>query len=84
MVDMSWQEQRDPWDDYQKISKELAFFNQKLGRRKKIIVANKMDLPGAGENLALFKKKVKKPVIVISALKKQGLEALLDTIKKKI
>jgi predicted GTPase len=43
-----------------------------------------MDLEGASENLKKFKKVIKKRVYPISALNKQGLEELIETIGKKL
>ena len=84
LIDMAATEGRNPWDDYQAINKELALFSQQLSRRQQIIVANKMDLPAAGENLIRFKQRVKRRVYPISGLKKQGLEDLIEAIKKRL
>ncbi|MFH1678960.1 MAG: GTPase ObgE [Candidatus Omnitrophota bacterium] len=84
IIDMAGLEGRDPLDDYRAINKELALFSQKLGRKKQIIIANKIDLPEAKANLIRFKQKIKKSVYPISALKKQGLEELIEAIRKKL
>jgi GTP-binding protein len=82
LIDMSGTEGRAPWDDYQAINKELALFNKQLRRRKQIIAANKMDLEEAQENLIRFKQRIKHRVYPISALNKEGLEDLIEAIKK--
>ena len=46
----------------------------------KIIIANKMDLEGAEENLKEFKKKVKVPIYPISAMNQEGLEPVLTAL----
>ena len=51
-------EGRDPYEDYLTINEELKQYNLRLTERPQIIVANKMDMPGAEENLEEFKKKV--------------------------
>ena len=83
-------EQRDPYEDYITINKELADFDKKLLEKPQIIVANKMDLEGAKENLEEFKKKVKEEIFEISAINSEGLDKLLikiadtlDTIEDK-
>ena len=43
-----------------------------------------MDLPQAKNNLADFKKKVRKKIIPISALESQGLKVLLNAIQKEL
>jgi len=84
IVDMAGFEGRDPLEDYKKINRELKDYSAQLAAKPQIVCANKMDLEGAKENLARFKKSVKKPVFAISALKKEGLEELIDAIAKKI
>ncbi len=78
VIDMSGFEGRDPFDDYQKIIKELKDFDEKLLQKESLIIANKMDLPGALENLQKFKEKVTgTKIFEISALNNDGLEKVL-------
>ncbi|MFB5663208.1 GTPase ObgE [Alteribacillus sp. HJP-4] len=79
VVDMSAAEGRDPFDDYQKINVELKQYNMRLMERPQIIMANKMDMPEAEENLAAFKEKLQNevPVFAVSALTRHGLKELL-------
>ncbi|HID05894.1 MAG TPA: DUF1967 domain-containing protein, partial [Armatimonadetes bacterium] len=51
LLDMSGSEGRDPLRDFKIINDELRLFNPKLAQRTQLVVANKMDLPGALENL---------------------------------
>ncbi len=87
VIDMSAAEGRDPYEDYQSINKELEIYNLRLMERPQIIVANKMDMSEAEENLQEFKKKLAAdydefedlPMIFpISSLAHQGLENLLE------
>lgn len=55
VVDMGAEDGRDPLSDYENIMHELAKYNEKLMKRPMIVVANKMDLDGAQENLERFK-----------------------------
>lgn len=84
LIDMAGFEGRDPLEDYKTINKELKNYSPLVAKKKQIIVANKMDISGAKENLKKFKKVVKAKVYQISALKKEGLEELVDAIAKKI
>jgi predicted GTPase len=43
-----------------------------------------MDLESAGANLVRFKKAIKKKIYPISALKKEGLEELIDAAAKRL
>ena len=74
-------EGRDPYDDFVKINEELKQYNLRLLERPMIVAANKMDMPGAEENLAKFKEKVGEiPVYPISAYTRQGIRELLFAI----
>jgi GTP-binding protein len=79
ILDMSAFEGRDPYEDYEVIQKELESYGHKLIDRPQIIVANKMDLPDAIDNLERFKEKYKGnyPIIPISAATKDNIEYLL-------
>ena len=77
VIDMSGYEGRDPYDDYIVINKELETFSEKLIKKPQIIIANKMDIEGAKENLENFKKKVDAEVFEISAMNNLGLEKVL-------
>lgn len=79
VVDMGSMEGRDPYQDYLLINKELEAFNPKLMKRPMVILANKMDLPGAFDNLLEFKKKVTdKKIFAISAFNNKGLQEVID------
>lgn len=77
VIDMAGTEGRDPYEDYKIINQELVDYKMNLSKRPQIIVANKMDMPGAVENLEEFKKKVNAEIIPISALTKDNLDQLL-------
>lgn len=88
MVDMASMEERDPYDDYEKINEELSRYDISLQDKVQIVVASKMDMSGAAENLKIFKDKLPKHVEVfpISSLNKEGVRALVffiaDTLDK--
>lgn len=84
LIDMAGFEGRDPLADYKAINKELKNYDPAVFKKPQVIVANKMDLPQARENLKKFKKAVRKPVIAVSALNKEGLEDLVEAIRKKL
>lgn len=80
VIDMSGSEMRDPYEDYLLINKELKEFNEKLMEKPQIIIANKMDIPGAKENLEEFKKKVDVEIYEISAATNQGLDKVVNRL----
>lgn len=57
VVDMGAHDGRDPIEDYEIINKELGDYEYRLLERPQIVLANKMDLPEAQENLVRFKTK---------------------------
>lgn len=80
IIDISSSEGRDPYNDYQIIRKELENFSPKLLNKQEVIIANKIDLPNAKENLEIFKKKVNKDVYGISALNNQNLDTIINIL----
>ena len=90
IIDMSGFEGRDPYEDYKIINKELEDFNEKIIKKPMIVIANKMDIEGAKENLIEFKKKVSNvEIFEMSAINREGIDGILikladmlDTIEK--
>ena len=79
VVDISGSEGRDPLEDYDAIMKELEAYGD-LKSRPMIVVANKMDLPGAEENLKRLREKLSGTdidVFPVSAATRQHFDALL-------
>ncbi|MFA5114999.1 MAG: GTPase ObgE [Candidatus Omnitrophota bacterium] len=84
VIDAAGFEGRDPLEDYRIINNELKKYKDEIARKPQVLAANKMDLEGAEENLARFKAALKKKVYPISALRKEGLEDLIEGIAKKL
>ena len=83
VLDMAGVEGRDPYQDYLLINKELEAFNPKLLERPMVILANKMDIEGAEDNLNDFKTKVKdKKIFAISAFNNKGLQEVIDYLSE--
>jgi len=72
--------ERDPFIAYKAIRNELKSYGFGLKDRPEVIVATKMDEDGANERLECFKKKVKKPVIGISAYTEENVDKLVYNI----
>lgn len=79
VIDMSGSEGRDPYTDYKVINNELATYKYDLMKRPQIIIANKMDLPGAEDNLEMFKMELEDdyPIVPISAATSENIQELL-------
>lgn len=78
VIDMGSFEGRDPIEDYKVIRKEIENYDEKLARKPELIIANKMDLPEAKENLAKFKEAYPDlEVIEISAMERVGIDEMI-------
>ncbi|WP_313990805.1 GTPase ObgE [Gemella morbillorum] len=85
VVDMSATDGRDPYEDYKIINQELGEYNMRLLERPQIVVANKMDIPAAQENLEEFKSKLaadgeEVDIVEISAFTRTNVDNLLYKI----
>ena len=54
MIDMAGTDNREPWEDYRILNKEITEYSEELASRPSIVVANKMDGENAFENLSRF------------------------------
>jgi GTP-binding protein len=66
VIDMAGSEGRDPRDDFALLRKEVRLYQKELADRPFFVVANKMDLPEAAENLKKFRKKVRARIVPMS------------------
>lgn len=84
VLDMAGSEGRNPAQDLATLRTEISLYDKLLAKRSYIVLANKMDLPEAEENLAACKAlwpKVK--FLPISASSGTGIDALLKELKKR-
>ena len=78
VLDMGAFEGRDPLEDYRIIRKEVEAYDDKLARKPELIIANKMDLPDAQENLKRFKEAYPElPIVEVSAMNYEGTEDMI-------
>lgn len=78
VIDMGAFEGRDPIIDYENIYNELKNFDERLINKPSIIIANKMDIPGAKENLNRFRSKYPdQEIYEVSAIMQQGFDSLI-------
>ena len=85
IIDMSATDGRDPYEDYKVINAELGEYNMRLLERPQVVVANKMDIPVASENLVEFKKRLAEDgedvdIVEISAFTRNNIDNLLYKI----
>jgi GTP-binding protein len=85
VVDTPGSEARDPVKDLETLRTEVKLYSDELSKRPWIIVANKMDLPGAEENLAILKDRFKRvKILPVSANEGTGMDKLVAYLDKNI
>ncbi|MBQ7278560.1 MAG: GTPase ObgE [Clostridia bacterium] len=85
VLDASGMEGRDPLEDFYKINSELIKFSPALGDLSQIVLANKMDIPEAQQNLPKIKAALEEEgysVFPVSAATGEGFEEMLDMVIK--
>src|SRR5438132_3691159 len=85
VVDVAGSEGRNPVEDLQRLRKELDLYDPLLSQRPWFVIANKMDLSDADENLNALRKKFPKiDTVPISAAKGEGIEELKAKLAEKL
>lgn len=84
VLDASGFEGRDPIEDFHTINEELENYNERLAERTQIIVANKMDIDSAQENLERIKEEFGDDydIFPLSAVTGEGTKPLLYRISE--
>jgi len=81
VVDIAGSEGRNPVEDLQNLRRELDLYDRTLSSRPWLVVANKMDLPGATENLDALKAKFPKvQILPTAAATGKGIGALKEAL----
>jgi GTPase len=77
VVDVAGSEGRNPVEDLQNLRWEIDLYDPTLSSRAWLVVANKMDLPGAKENLKVLQERFPKiQILPTSAAKGEGIDAV--------
>ena len=84
ILDMAGTEGRNPYHDYKILKTELENYQKDLLKKPMILVANKMDLPEAKENLTKMRERIRKKIYPISAKEKTGLQELKEAIARNL
>lgn len=85
VIDMAGSEGRDPISDLEILRREIKEYDEELARFPWKIIANKMDLEGAAENLAIFRDRFPKiDIIPISADQGEGIDDLKQALDNEI
>jgi len=81
VIDVAGSEGRNPVEDLKNLRREIDLYNPTLSSHPWIVVANKMDLPGAKENLKAMQERLPRIKIVpTSPVKGEGVDALKEAL----
>ena len=83
LLDATRIDPENPLADWSTINRELALFDQELGTKPQIVVANKIDIPEARENAMVLDEKLLdsyRPLHLISAVTGEGVRALVHKV----
>ncbi len=85
VVDVAGSEGRNPVEDLQNLRREIDLYDPTLSSRAWFVVANKMDLPGAKQNLKALQERFRKlQILPASAAKGEGIDALKQALATRI
>jgi GTP-binding protein len=83
VVDVAGSESRNPIEDLQKLRREIDLYDPALSKRPRYIIANKMDLPAARENLQALQDRFSTvEIAAVSAQTGEGVEDLIAKLEK--
>jgi GTP-binding protein len=85
VIDVAGSEGRDPVVDLGNLRREIDLYDPALSSRPWLVVANKMDLPNAAENLKVLRERFPRVTIVpVSAGTGEGIDALKEVLSGEI
>ena len=82
VIDMAGTDSREPWADYEVLRKEIEAYSAELAGRPCLVIANKLDVAAAQENLPRFVKETGVTPICLSCASREGLEAFKAELRK--
>ena len=83
VLDIAGSEGRHPVEDLQNLRREIDLYDTRLSQRPWHVIANKMDLPGAEENLTALRARFPNLEIVgLSAAQSEGIDELKGRLKE--
>ncbi len=85
VLDIAGSEARNPIEDLQNLRREIDLYDARLSHREWFVVANKMDLPEAAENLQALRRRFRSTeVLPISAETGEGIDQLKQRLAERL
>ena len=82
VIDMAGTDNREPWDDYATLKREIEEYSVELAERPSLVVANKLDTEEARAKLAEFTARTQIDPIKISCLTREGLDEFKERLRE--
>ncbi len=82
VIDMQGTDNREPWEDYRILKKEIDEYSVELASRPAMVVANKMDGAAAAENLGRFIEETGVTPIALSCETREGIDVFKDELRR--
>lgn len=82
VIDMAGTDNREPWTDYKVLRKEVDEYSVELAERPFLVVANKLDVECAKENLERFVEETGVKPICVSCETKDGVDEFMEELRK--
>ena len=82
MIDMAGTDNREPWEDYRILNREISEYSEELASRPSIVVANKMDSASALGNLPRFVEETGIEPISVSCETGEGLDVFREKLRE--
>ena len=82
VIDMAGTDNREPWTDYKVLRNEIDEYSVELAERPFLVVANKLDVECAKENLDRFVEETGVKPICISCETREGVDTFMDELRK--
>ena len=73
-----------PSESYRIIRNEIKLYSSALVRKPEIIIAHKMDLPQARENLVKYRKSLPRRLVPVSGVTRLGLRELVKELFRRL
>ena len=82
VIDMAGTDNREPWNDYAVLHREIEEYSAELSERPHLVVANKLDTDAGKDNLPKFIKETGITPVAISCETREGLDSFKDELRR--
>ena len=80
LIDIGAEDQRDPWQDYKQLIKELGLYSEELLEKRRIVVLNKTDLLEDKKAIQRFNRNLKSKAHCINCVDDDGIPELINLL----